>query len=549
MNVFEDLIVELKEENLLENTVINAEQKSSSNPRDSELAGTVALEDQANEVDAAPADEEPDEPQIELIETDEDADSQRGPVKTQNPRSGKEYFKKQGLDEVSSLQMVDHILTGVERENMKVVPRGFDDFNAKKALNNFLNAADDVGSEAHKDAEYALRKETEAWGLSLIERDKNVAVPHIRQYCENSKPALSSQAMLALARFYRNAPYSESVRSKFDFVITRLFSIPVDFDQRVCLFDRDAMLGHIKTLYSEWSSVPLYDADTDESNVLLTGLSFEDLALEAERASKFDQLIESDFFGRLRQFKESISELFFAPTVTAAAIESNIRVGNAYVNLIVRERQKMDSASIQIKYGEFNDQSVSDAAGRSLDLVELLNGLTDEVIKAREAKPQPDEEGPTVTVTLEKSQVEPSISAISKLSQQSPVAARLIENARNVNKWLLGVGFLLLLLSGGLYIWGSYIVDDKVSTAGVDNVELDSSLLAEHIKVARISHETLYCLLLPTWDTLSKEKREDYLQKVYQLGPTKGYKQVDFINKDGKSAGFASAARVEVNTP
>src|SRR5205085_4982989 len=143
-----------------------------------------------------------------------------------------------------------------------------------------LNAADDLGSEAHKDTEFMLRKETEAWGLALIERDKNVAVSSVRQYCERSKPALSSQAMLALARFYRNAPYSESVRSKFDFVITRLFSRPVEFDQRVCLFDREAMLGHIKMLYSEWSSVPLYDVDDDESNILLTGLSFEDLALE-----------------------------------------------------------------------------------------------------------------------------------------------------------------------------------------------------------------------------------------------------------------------------
>ncbi|MEO6051846.1 MAG: hypothetical protein ABIP78_11005 [Pyrinomonadaceae bacterium] len=46
---------------------------------------------------------------------------------------------------------------------------------------------------------------------------------------------------------------------------------------------------------------------------MLTALSFDDLAIEAENAGSFDQLIESEFFSRLRLFKESISELFYAP--------------------------------------------------------------------------------------------------------------------------------------------------------------------------------------------------------------------------------------------
>ncbi|MBK8464201.1 MAG: hypothetical protein IPL32_00075 [Chloracidobacterium sp.] len=59
--------------------------------------------------------------------------------------------------------MVEHILTGVEREYMKIVPKTFDDFNAKKALNNFLNISENSNSEQHKAAEFALMQETEAW--------------------------------------------------------------------------------------------------------------------------------------------------------------------------------------------------------------------------------------------------------------------------------------------------------------------------------------------------------------------------------------------------
>ena len=81
------------------------------------------------------------------------------------------------------------------------------------------------------------------------------------------------QAMLALARFYRNSPYSEPVRAKFDFVITRLFSRPVSGERRKPLFSRDEALGHLNALYREWSSVQLYSAQDDLSNITLTAMS------------------------------------------------------------------------------------------------------------------------------------------------------------------------------------------------------------------------------------------------------------------------------------
>lgn len=563
MNVFEDLIVELKEENLLENTVIDGKKTTETN---NEIPDAVETSEENDEQPESTAPDESDdelkvvcvadeqdaaapvteETEIEIVDNAEvpDAPVERRRAKSKKLRRGKEYFNKRAVDEVSSLQMVEHILTGVEREYMKVKPKTFDDFNAKKALNNFLNVNENSNSEEHKSAEFALMQETEAWGLALLERDRHVAVANIRQYCENSRPALSSQAMLALARFYRNAPYSESVRSKFDFVITRLFSRPVEQDKRICLFGREEMLGHINTLYSEWSSIPLYDAETDESNVMLTGLSFDDLAVEAENAASFDQLIESDFFGRLRLFKESISELFYAPTVITAAIESNVRIGNAYVQLLVRERQKMDAASIQTKYGDFNDQTVSDAAGRTLDLVELLNSLTDEVVKQAEL-PEPEDEVSTETLPAEE-----AVTKVKTEKTRSPIIGQIIQGVLQINHWILIVGLIGIFISGGLFIYATFfMVEEKISSVGVSTVELDNSILSEHIKSGKIYQEAFSGLLLPSWDNLSKEKREEYLKKVYQLGAQKGYKQVGLISKDGKPAGYASADKVEVYMP
>lgn len=571
MNVFEDLVVELKEENLLENTVIDEKKTThtenipeaveisdeadeqpeltapdeSANEQevlDESKALTMSDEESGEQETAAPADDTG----VEIVDNSEvpDISGTNPRTKLKKIKRGKEFFNKRAVDEVSGLQMVEHILTGVEREYMKVKPKTFDDFNAKKALNNFLNISENSNSEEHKAAEFALMQETEAWGLALLERDRHVAVANIRQYCENSRPALSSQAMLAIARFYRNAPYSESVRSKFDFVITRLFSRPVDQDRRVCLFDREEMLGHIQMLYSEWSSIPLYDAETDESNVLLTGLSFDDLANEAENASSFDQLIESDFFSRLRLFKESISELFYAPTVITAAIESNVRIGNAYVNLLVRERQKMDAASIQMKYGDFNDQTVSDAAGRTLDLVEVLNALTDDVIKKAEAPTEPVKEP-----VVETPSVAVSESTITVATERSSFLTRVGDGVRHINRWIVVAGFVGVLISGGLYVASTFTVEDKVSKAGVSDVELDNSILSEHIKSGKIYRGAFSGLLLPSWDTLPKEKREEYLQKVLQLGTQKGWSKVDLITKDGKAAGYASATKLEVYMP
>jgi len=347
-----------------------------------------------------------------------------------------------------------------------------------------------------------------------------------------------------MARFYRNLPYSESVRSKFDFTITRLFSRPVDDQKRACLFDRDEMLGHIITLYREWSSVSLYTVDEDESKVLLSALSFEDLAIEAEQATTFDQLIESDFFGRLRLYKESIAEMFFAPNVTSAAIECNIRIGNAYVNLIHRERAKMDQESLESKYGDLNDQTVSDAAARTLKLVDLLRSTP----VAQKSGDTQDGRPDSMKVVFEAAPQKQTKSTKAETGEVTFVS-RIMANVRGVNKWFLTMSILLLLASVGVWVWANYVVVNEASTKGVQTFEIENSVLAEHIKAAKISNGTLYGMLLPSWDALPKEKREEFLVKVQKVGSDKGYTQVSLVTKDGKMAAFASATRTDVKMP
>ena len=605
MNVFEDLVIELKHENLLESTVIETDEADSVDATyldETEVPNTsYNLPDHVDEYESSNVKVEPQSDRVEIEQereafepvsenyvTDLQQESEsfeqvtedelsihetevpvvhasppfpvdERPTQEKPLKKGKEFFKKRAMGEVSSLQMVEHVLTGVEREYMKVVPKTFDDFNAKKALHSFLHIDDDVNSEEHAAAEFALMQETETWCSALAERDRHVPVSSLRQYCENSRPALSSQALLGLARFYRNLPYSESVRAKFDFVLTRLFSRSADQEKRVCLFNRDEMLGHINTLYSEWSSISLYAAEEDESKVLLTALSFEDLSIEVENASTFDQMIKSDFFGRLRMFKESTSELFFAPHVTAAAIECNIRIGNAYVDLIDRERQKLDSVSIQSKYGSHNDQVVSEATGRTLELVDLLKDLS-QGIQSKETSTNEDSgseaNAESVPVAYERAEPQSKVKAKDteeELDKGSTLPSRLVErlkeNARNVNKWFLAGCILLIVGSFGIYVYANYFISDTVVTSSARNLNLENSILKDHIKVGRVAGDIFFGQLLPSWDALPKEKRQEYLQKVLQAGADRGYSQVNLISKDGKIVGYAAAGRIDVVMP
>ena len=551
MTVFEDLIVELEQENLLERTVIDTrhlditEVPNNGHDLYQTVAAASVLGGFASVVDKTE--------RVEIDTYDAHLDMTVAPDATEptprpkKPGNAQEFYQKRAVAEVSNLQMVEHILTGVEREYMKIMPATYDDYNAKKALNSFLHVAGNENSPEHREAESNLMQETEAWCTALGKRDVNVPVSSVRQYCETTRPALSSQALVALARFYRNLPYSASVRSKFDFVITRLFSRPAEQEKRVCIFSSEETLGHINALYRDWSSIALYSAEPDESDILLTALSFEDLAIESENAGSFDHLIESNFFGRLRSFKESISERFYAPNVLAAAIDANVRIGNAYVTLIGRERQKMDAESIQLKYGDEHDDTVSDGAARTIELVDLLRSPLNRIVPL-EPKPveeQPEPKTPALTVVNPVKHAETDIAGV---INNSPFVANFIQKARSVNRWFLAVSALLVAASFGLYIYSSFIVEEQKASPNVTVVEIDGTL-SEHVKTARISGDMLYGVLLPSWDTLPKEKRQEYLLKVYQAGREKGYKQVTLLAKDGKPAAFASATHLDVVAP
>ena len=89
-------------------------------------------------------------------------------------------------------------------------------------------------------------------------------------------------------------------------------------------------------------------------------------------------------------------------------------------------------------------------------------------------------------------------------------------------------------------------MEETVPSAGVAQVSFGDTELNAFVGVAKLSSETLYVRLNPTWNALSKERRTEILQRMYQESGSIGASKVSLISDDGKIAGFASATRNDV---
>ncbi len=585
MNIFEDLIEELKEENLLEETVTEVQRNESERKKlnlqnnqpeqkfrdskpdlenskppiaDSQLTLTSAdflpanetenaehFETQNSEVEAFP--EISPEPNIsQTLESFENGHAQNNfppdSFNQEEPVNQTEFYKKRATDEVVSLQMVEHVLSGVEREFLNITPKLYDDLAVTRSLHNFLQLSQNINSPEQAQAEFQLMQETESWYSALAQKDKNVTIDYLRRYCETTRPALSSQALAALAKFYRNAPFTEPVRSKFDLVMTRFFSRETGGDIRQLIFSRDEIIENLNKFYADWSSIPLYATDEDESSIVIAAMKFEDFMAEADSAESFEELLKNDLFNRIKIFKESTHENFFAPLVIATSIESNVRIGNRYVELLTKERETFDRENLEEKYGQLHEQLISETVCKTIQIANVLDGkfAEPELLKIKQVEAPATEN----RVEYEKQNLNNRTESESKKVKTESKGGLF-----KVNKWLLAVTILVFVGSIGLYLWAEYFNEPPKLSDNVKMVNLENSSLKEYIQTARLSGDMFYGIVEPKWDVLATDKKEEFLRKVILIGGEKGFAKVTLMNNQGRTVGFASPEKLEVYNP
>jgi hypothetical protein len=442
MNVFEDLIGELKDENLIEQTVIETSRAETdfkvSKHKVIEVETVLAAQSASLAESAAL------EPPRRTAENPAEVISLDGSRSSVNEA---DFYRKRAMEEVAFLQMVEAVMANVEREHLKVVPEPYDDWEVKKVLHSFIQVSQDVNSPEHLQAHFQLLQETENWHSTLARRDERVMTANLRRYCEMSRPPLSSPALTALARFYRNSSFSESVRGKFDLIVTRLFSKEVG-SRREMTFSRRELAVQIAKLYADWSSVPLYSTEKDDFQISQTAREFEEFIKEADESESFDELIDGNFFNRLRIFKESANEDFYAPLVAAAGVEVNVRVGNRCVELLEKERENGSAAKLEEKYGFTRDDEISEVTGKTLLLTEILKR---KAAAPKRFVPKPHRE----KIASENAAAATKIESKPHREISGKANSATENNLFGVNRWLLAATILAVVVSLGLYFWAA----------------------------------------------------------------------------------------------
>lgn len=530
MDIFKDLIDELKDDNLIEQTVIEFS-------REQEESKKLAAEQKQAEDEQA-AHEAAEEKLIEnaLAEVADDAlaAEEEKPV-----LSEADFYRQRATNEVAFLQMVEAAFAGIERTQLKTVPQPFDDLEVQKVLHQFLQVSDSVNSPEYQRAEFQLLQETESWYSSLTLRDNRIMTAHLRRFLETSRPALSSPALIALARFYRNSPYTETVRSKFDLIVTRLFTKEAG-DRRELVFPREEIYTHIKELYAEWSSVPLYSTDEDDRTIMQTAAQFEEFIREADDAKSFDALINTNFFNRLRRFKENTNEDFYAPLIAATGVEANVRIGNRYVALLEDEKSSGNAATLEDRYGLSHDSAISEATGKTLALSELL--------KEKTAPPAPKiiEEKKTLVVEPIAKREAKREAKKEAVKDEPKEKASEKKAGGGFNKWLVIAAAVAVVFVFGIYLGTKSSAPPAKEPAGAPKLNLENSMLREYLSEARIEDGTLNGIVLPAWNHLTEEKQRDALKMMLNVGGEKGYKRVNLTDKSGKTVGTATEGGIKV---
>lgn len=243
-------------------------------------------------------------------------------------------------NDIIDLQIVDGFLAAVEKKFLQVNQVSFDVRGIKDSLIELQKLGLQGSRQEFLISELALNDQLRSWTKSLIERDSKIETQQVRRFCDEFKQPIDYRVFSALTRFYRGAPHSPSIQSKYDFAVTRLFLKEGKHSLRELRIERDEIVRHLVERFYEWDIHNSQAADVSSEAVSAVN-RFDDFIFEAEFVTTFEELVATQLFDKLRSFKLELGELIYNPSVTASAIECNIVVGNVFAELLAQENEKL----------------------------------------------------------------------------------------------------------------------------------------------------------------------------------------------------------------
>jgi hypothetical protein len=259
---------------------------------------------------------------------------------TEQPEASVEPVKEEDGDwaeyaetigQIGSIKTLDQIFFAVEKDQLKIQVTPFDSLALNMALQEFQK-----GNLAAKENVY---DEILKWQEYLLERDENIGLKNLRIHCETAKPALNSKALLTLAEFYQNVS-----RSKFEMLLTRVFSRVTENSKRRLIVESADLEQHIVNIFSKGDQSSA-ESDVRDSVMFKCGHFRE----QANECQNLGGMVGVELLNKYSEFKKELGSEFYDAKVLTAIIETNVFIGNRFVTLLIREKNGAASVNLENK--------------------------------------------------------------------------------------------------------------------------------------------------------------------------------------------------------
>ena len=265
------------------------------------------------------------------------------PAKEKNIAKDSLAFLRRSIEKMKSLQATERVLASVEKAVLNKVPEKFNLIPLTSAIH-LLNEAIRINDEVKiREANSGVSFELEAIVNHLVQRDDHIQPYNMRRFCDQSDTILDLNAYAALTSFYRSLPHTEQNRGKYDFVVTRLFSTTIPGSNnklRTLRTSREQVVKRLTEMCSAWGE-DTQSWSSDLAKVTETNRCFDEFINEVRTITSLEEMADTSFFQRVRDFKANVGELLYIPEVTATSVETNIIISNRFTVLMEAENEEV----------------------------------------------------------------------------------------------------------------------------------------------------------------------------------------------------------------
>jgi hypothetical protein len=273
-----------------------------------------------------------------------------------------------------ALQVAEQVLTNIERVQLKVPHKSYDVKKISALLSDYKAEQTEETGESLQ-LEFRVLQELHFWRLTLARRDEAVKTFHLRRFYDENASSVTAQMLAALGCFYRSLMPSFEVRSKYDFVVTQLFSTKLTGEPRYVRLGGDELIERLQRYNVVWTGVEIDWADKKTLRLREEAIAvFDALRAEVGGYNRLEDLLKSNFFNRARRHKQYLGETFFAPEVTAASIQCSVAVGNKFSQLVSEENESFRN-SLESQHGGIDvlNLVLEENPAHSVNLLKQIN--------------------------------------------------------------------------------------------------------------------------------------------------------------------------------